>query len=1043
MTVSPLTDSPPPEETRGPPFPTPPKVSIGLPVYNGIAFLEESLNSILEQSFEDFELVISDNGSDDGTSDLCRHYMELDPRIRYYRHPVNQGAAANYNFALVETRADYFKWATHDDVLEKRFLQRCVEELDAAPPEVVLVYPRTLIIDAKGRVVRTYDNKLDLRMTKPSQRLYHLVRNLTLSNPLFGLLRKQALLRTRCHGTYNEADRVMLAELAMEGQFWEFEDQLFLRRIHPDVSTARTKSARQIAQWFDPSNRRKFFLMPKTRLFLHHFVAIGRNDLPLVEKAACLAVFLRASWYRLGVDRNRELARQRRIAAAEQANDLSTRGEFDVPLTPEAMQVLSDLPPEPRLKRSVALHRAGRLQAALQGYDSLLAETPELPDALQLKGALLSQLDRGRDAMAVIERGFDLRPDARIRGEGLDRILTAIGLAERFARNGTVAYRMKPGAGKPLLAWGEAMLKRPWYPEALLCFERLVEAEPNSAYSHYYKGVALQRLGRHKAAIESLRRAAELPPELVEVRHKLSQLLNLTGDSVAAAEVCRWILDRNPDDLQATGNLVMANQLLSDWRDSKTLMVAFIKACEKAVKANRPVPLNPSFVQNLPFTQAQMQVISSLHAARTFRDVPALRDRLGFTFDGRRRPRERLRIGYLSEGFRNFPTSHLIQGLFEKHDRSKVEVVVYSYGPDDGSSYRKHIAETADRFVDLRTLTDPQAAQRIYSDEIDILLDLKGYTSNARPVISALRPAPVQIGYLGFPGTMGYSHLDYILVDRTVVPHELVRFFNEKPVYLPNCYQVTDDRQAIAPETPSRQEHGLPDGAFVFCCFNKPFKLDPATFGRWMQILLQVPDSVLWLIRDNGAAVENLRREASERGVDPQRLVFAPSLPKDEHLARHRHADLFLDAQVYNAHTTGTDALWTGLPMVTTPGHTFQSRVAASLLANAGLPELIAPDPERFVALAVGLARDPEALARVREKLRQNLKSCPLFDTAHFARGLELVYRRIWDRYCSGEAPQQIAIRNGDLGRPEWDRDFGSYVDPRVRGGDQTTKPSS
>ncbi len=298
--------------------------------------------------------------------------------------------------------------------------------------------------------------------------------------------------------------------------------------------------------------------------------------------------------------------------------------------------------------------------------------------------------------------------------------------------------------------------------------------------------------------------------------------------------------------------------------------------------------------------------------------------------------------------------------------------------------------------------------------EIDIAVDLKGYTGDARPGILAFRPAPVQVSYLGFPGTMGADHIDYILADRFIIPEEQERFYSENVVCLPECYQPNDSKRIIAEVTPTRAQAGLPETGFVFCSFNSNYKITPQIFELWMRLLHQVEGSVLWLLGGSAAAIRNLRREAQARGVDPQRLVFAPRRPLPEHLARHRLADLFLDTLPCNAHTTASDALWAGLPVLTCPGAGFAARVAGSLVQAAGLPELIATDLDAYAALALGLARDAGRLAAIKAKLAGNRFQSPLFKSGRLLGHVERAYEIMWARAERGEAPSGFSVAPTD-----------------------------
>jgi predicted O-linked N-acetylglucosamine transferase (SPINDLY family) len=412
-----------------------------------------------------------------------------------------------------------------------------------------------------------------------------------------------------------------------------------------------------------------------------------------------------------------------------------------------------------------------------------------------------------------------------------------------------------------------------------------------------------------------------------------------------------------------------------------------------------------------PFTFIRLSDDAALHrscasnfiADKTGGPRPAL-------WDGRRWSHERLRVAYLSADFHNHATAFLIAELIERHVRDRFEVHGISFGRDDGSDARRRLLQAFDRFHDVRANTDRDVARLLQELEIDIAVDLKGYTQESRPEILSHRPAPVQVSYLGYPGTMGADFIDYIIADPIVLPLDRQPFYAEKIVQLPDCYQVNDCQRAIAETTLTRREAGLPDAGFVYCCFNNNYKITAPMFDIWMRLLQAVPASVLWLFRDNAGAEDNLRREAQARAIDPARLVFAGRLKLDEHLARHRLADLFLDTLPYNAHTTASDALWTGLPVLTCQGQAFAARVASSLLNAVGLPELVTTNLADYEALARSLAQDAARLGAIRAKLADNRDTHALFDTDRFRRNLEAAYLRMWDTWQRGEPPQSFAV---------------------------------
>jgi protein O-GlcNAc transferase len=374
------------------------------------------------------------------------------------------------------------------------------------------------------------------------------------------------------------------------------------------------------------------------------------------------------------------------------------------------------------------------------------------------------------------------------------------------------------------------------------------------------------------------------------------------------------------------------------------------------------------------------------------------------------RHHDKIRIGYLSADFRNHPMAHLTAELLELHDRSRFDVVGIGFGPDDRSAIRARIVEGFDKFYDLRAKSDADIAALMREAEIDIAIDLMGHTRNSRAGILAHRPAPIQVSYLGYPGTMGVDFIDYVMADPIVLPFDQQAFYTEKIVHLPETYWVNGSVSDIPQCSLTRRQAGLPEHGLVFCCFNKAAKITAPVFEVWMRLLAKVEGSVLWLLRDNAAAERNLRGEAAARGIDPNRLVFADRMERDQHLARHRLADLFLDTMPYNAHTTASDALAAGLPVVTSLGSTFSGRVAASLLSALGLPELIAHSLAEYEALALKLFGDSNYRARTIARLEQNRKKFPLFDTDRFRAHLESAYQVMWQRWQRGEGPANLTI---------------------------------
>ena len=607
----------------------------------------------------------------------------------------------------------------------------------------------------------------------------------------------------------------------------------------------------------------------------------------------------------------------------------------------------------------------GRLDAALEALEHALQLRSDYPEAHFNRAAVLQQQGRLEDSLAAYGNAFALRRDyieaannAGIVLQELGRPAEAIDLYRRICRP-------TPAHADLYNNLGTALLTEARFEEARQAFEQALACLPDFAEAAYNLGNALRELGRLADALAAWQQALELRPDYGEAFGQLAH---------HRALACQW--DSHETDQQ---------KLLAMVRSSVRVPPFYLFA----TAASAPDQLLAAAQWIAPIRPPQ----NALFAPR------------GGRADGR------IRLGYLSGDFHQHATAQLAAGLFERHDRNRFEVVAYSYGPDDGSPMRARLAQAFDRFVDVRRLSHREAAGRIHQDEIDILIDLKGYTHGARPMISAFRPAPVQVSYLGYPTTMGADFIDYILVDGFVVPRSQQACFSEQLVHLPVCYQANDQRRDQAAPT-ARRDWRLPEQELVLCCFNNSYKLSPRLFDVWMRLLAAAPGSVLWLLATNELAQANLRKEAEGRGVDPTRLVFASVVASAAHIERHRHADLFLDTAPCNAHTTASDALWGGLPVLTLSGDTFAGRVAGSLLTAIGMPELIATSLEHYEATALALIREPDRLGRLRRKIEEKRDVNSLSDLAKLTAAIEGAYERMWQRRLSGEKPQPFAIEN-------------------------------
>ena len=533
---------------------------------------------------------------------------------------------------------------------------------------------------------------------------------------------------------------------------------------------------------------------------------------------------------------------------------------------------------------------------------------------------------------------------------------------------------------------------------AAASYRRAILEAPDFAEAHNNLGNLLQMTGALEEAVASYRKAVDLRPRYAEAFRNLGSALRRLGRPDEAVTALRAALELDPAFTPAISQLAHLLKEMCDWSQLDGLMARLVELVEAGSAA-----VNPFVFLTLDTTPPQQLLCAKRWAAEHLGAIgkpPAATGRI-----------DRITIGYLSADFQEHATAHLIAELFHLHDRARFRVIGYSYGRDDGSATRRELRQSFDYFVDLLDCSHAESAARIRADRVDILVDLKGYTTDARPEILHFRPAPIQISYLGYPGTMGSDAVDYLLADPVVAPAAEQKYFTERLVHLPDCYQVNDRRRPIAARTPSRTKCGLPQAGFVFCCFSSSYKITAPLFDIWMRLLAGVPGSVLWLLDANPTAIENLRREAESRlSGGAARLVFAPSVANPEHLARMAVADLFLDTLPYNAHTLASDALWGGCPVVTCVGRAFPGRVAASLLTAIGLPELVTHTLADYEDLALRLARDPQRLQVVRDKLQANRLTTPLFDSRRFTRHIESAFETMWRIHVAGESPQPFAV---------------------------------
>jgi predicted O-linked N-acetylglucosamine transferase (SPINDLY family) len=626
-----------------------------------------------------------------------------------------------------------------------------------------------------------------------------------------------------------------------------------------------------------------------------------------------------------------------------------------------------------RCSLAQALLASGDRAAALAALDDATAVQPEFADAWFLRGNVLQQLDKFAEAVDSYERAIAIRTTYP---EAFNNLAAALRALKRTG-------------------------------QALECAERALSQRPNYAMAFNNRGLILLAAGRGAAAVESFRQTLTAEPRFAEALHNMGTALMQLHRFTDARNAFAQLVDMAPGFRHAPGNLLHAGMSSCDWQDYRRA-AAITQAVERGEHADAPL----SFLA-ISDSPAAQRLCAHIYSEAFF---PRLSQRLcgaGHVHGG-----ARLRIGYLSSDFRDHPVGQLCAGVFESHDRSRFETYGLCAAPDDGSELRRRLVRAFDHFEEVGSLPDAALAARIAALQLDALIDLGGHTFGSRTRVLAYRPAPLQIAFLGFPGTLGTDFIDYLIVDRHVIPESERPHYAEQLIYLPDSY-LPGDLAPSLPSAPGKTAAGLPEEAFVFCSFNAPYKLTPPVFDSWMRVLHAAPNAILWLREGSPAMQGNLAREAASRGVDPARLVHAPRVVGvQEHQARFALADLFLDTTPYNAHTTASEALAAAVPVITQPGRSFASRVATSLLHAVGLGHLSVADAPRYERLAIDLARSPADLAALKAHLRRVRSSAPLFDAQRFCRHLEDAFTEVIGRQRRSLPPLTLAVQARERSGP-------------------------
>ena len=611
-----------------------------------------------------------------------------------------------------------------------------------------------------------------------------------------------------------------------------------------------------------------------------------------------------------------------------------------------------------------AVHQHG---VAIDCYNRAIALQPNFAQAYYNRGNAQKDTQLALDALESYDKTIALQPDH----------------AQAFYNQGIVRRSLRQARA------------------AIESYDHALALQPRNASIHCSRGNALNDLKLHSAAIDCYKRAINLQPDYAYAHVQCGNAQLALQQYLAAVHSYTLALSHEPDYEFLQGSLLHAKMQICQWQEVEHQISQLSTQIERGEKSSPTFPML-ALVDSLALQHKAAQIwVRHKHPPNA--TLGPLNSPLKSS---------KTRIGYYSTDYHQHATAYLMAGVFEAHDKTQFELIGFSWGPITDDPMRQRLLSAFDQFIEVGTQSDAQVAQLSRDMGIDIAIDLKGFSHDARPGIFALRCAPIQINYLGYPATMGAVYMDYIIADKTLIPELDKVHYTEKIIYLPHSYQANDSQRRVADKEIFRLECGLPETGFVFCCFNNSYKITPSVFQAWMRILARVNGSVLWLLQDNPLAVENLRISARNAGIDPRRLVFAPRIAVDQHLARQLHADLCLDTAPYNAHTTASDALWAGVPLLTCMGETFASRVAASLLFALDLPDLVTTHQDAYEACAISLATEPEKLVALRQKLIKNKFDSPLFNTILFTRHLEAAYTTVIDRQHAGLDPAHTCIKS-------------------------------
>jgi len=649
----------------------------------------------------------------------------------------------------------------------------------------------------------------------------------------------------------------------------------------------------------------------------------------------------------------------------------------------------------------ITFEELGKLDSSVKSYEKVLTIKPDHVATYNNLGVVFNKLGRQEEAVKSYQKAIVIKPDFSDAHNNLGNILKDLGRQEEAVKSYQKVIAINPGFVDAHNSLGISFFKLGQLAKAVISFKQAIAINPGFVDAHSNLGIVLEELGQLDLAVISFEQAIAIKPDFAKVYLSYGNVLTKLNRKDEALVSYESAMSLNPDLDFLLGNHLSNKMYLGIWSDLPRHLNDLKNQINNDEVIIVPFALlglidNPE-IQRKNTEAFTSKVYPQSHSFPTIGIYPK---------------HKKIRIAYFSSDFHNHATMHLMVELFECHDKLLFELIAFSFGPDKQDQWRQRASLCFDKFKYVGLKSDREISLLARKMEIDIAIDLKGYTQDARPNIFAEGCAPIQLSYLGYPGTMGAKYMDYLIADRTLIPEEKKHHYLEKIVYMPNSYQVNMSNREVSKNSLLRDEFGLPSKGFVFCCFNNSYKITPSTFDGWMRILKAVEDSVLWLLEGNSTSSINLKNEAMKQGVNKDRIIFGKRMPVEDHLNRIKQADLFIDTLPYNAHTTASEALRMGLPVLTCEGESFASRVAASLLRAVNLPELITTTQEQFESVAIQMAMHPEKFKKIKDKLIDNLPRAPLYDTPLFTRHLESAYLEMYERYQNGLNPDHIYVKH-------------------------------